>query len=325
MSERSYKTARKLPFIPPPAAVTLVEILNIYSDYKGLVMLSREQCKEIVEAGLLNFQDAATLDCRINQLTLHGGQVTLTLSEPQKRLLVCLFTGINCKRQIINIVWYEYHQRIGDNNYHQLVFQLRALLKQHQLSPKLVMTVPYYGLKINEPMLLALKPGNAGNSAPTEAAVPPAVAAATAPSALPGIATIAGVHPPVTAPVSAAVPAAAATPVAAEVAGVTSPAVAAEAADVTRQPIAAEAADVTPPPIAAEATGTAGTAITSSVASASPSAVASASFNAATVATPGPSTSGGQPRSQRHAGPSLIDRLKNTGRSCFGFCLLVLV
>lgn len=311
MSERSYKTARKLPFIPPPAAVTLVEILNIYSDYKGLVMLSREQCKEIVEAGLLNFQDAATLDCRINQLTLHGGQVTLTLSEPQKRLLVCLFTGINCKRQIINIVWYEYHQRIGDNNYHQLVFQLRALLKQHQLSPKLVMTVPYYGLKINEPMLLALQPVNAGNSAPTEAAMPPAVAAATAPSALPGIAMIAGVQPSVTAPVSAAVPAAAATPVAAEAAGVTRPSVAAEAANVPRQPIAAEA------------TETAGTAITSSVASSS--AVASASFNAATVATSGPSTSGGQPRSQRHAGPSLIDRLKNTGRSCFGFCLLVLV
>ena len=307
MSERSYKTARKLPFIPPPAAVTLVEILNIYSDYKGLVMLSREQCKEIVEAGLLNFQDAATLDCRINQLTLHGGQVTLTLSEPQKRLLVCLFTGINCKRQIINIVWYEYHQRIGDNNYHQLVFQLRALLKQHQLSPKLVMTVPYYGLKINEPMLLALQPVAGGNTAPAETLATTTATAPAAPSAQPNAAITADGQNPVTAPAVAATP------------------VAAEPADVTRPPVAAEVAGVTHRPLAAEGTDRSEMPTEASAALTAPSSSASATFNAATVATGTSAIAGGQPRSPRHASPSLIDRLKNTGRSCFGFCLLVLV
>lgn len=120
-------------------------------------MLTHEQCKEIVESGLLKFQDAATLDCRINQLTLHATGQTLALSEPQKRLLVCLFKNITCKRKIINIVWYEYHQRIGDNNYHQLVFQLRTLFKQHRLPAQLVLTVPYYGVRINEPLLLGLQ------------------------------------------------------------------------------------------------------------------------------------------------------------------------
>lgn len=120
-------------------------------------MLTHEQCKEIVESGLLKFQDAATLDCRINQLTLHATGQTLALSEPRKRLLVCLFKNITCKRKIINIVWYEYHQRIGDNNYHQLVFQLRTLFKQHRLPAQLVLTVPYYGVRINEPLLLGLQ------------------------------------------------------------------------------------------------------------------------------------------------------------------------
>ncbi|KQN54365.1 hypothetical protein [Erwinia sp. Leaf53] len=120
-------------------------------------MLTHEQCKEIVESGLLKFQDAATLDCRINQLTLHATGQTLALSEPQKRLLVCLFKNITCKRKIINIVWYEYHQRIGDNNYHQLVFQLRTLFKQHRLPAQLVLTVPYYGVRINEPLLPGLQ------------------------------------------------------------------------------------------------------------------------------------------------------------------------
>jgi DNA-binding winged helix-turn-helix (wHTH) protein len=131
-------------------------------------MLTREQCRKIIDADLLPCREAFTLDCRINRLTLHARGVTLTLTEPQKRLLVCLVKGINCKRQIINIVWYENHRRISDNNYHQLVFQLRALLKQHQLPAQLILTVPYYGLKLSEPLLSAMQP----SIAPTPTATP---------------------------------------------------------------------------------------------------------------------------------------------------------
>jgi DNA-binding winged helix-turn-helix (wHTH) protein len=119
-------------------------------------MLSSEQCAEIIDAGELPYLDAFTLDCQVNQLTLHACRRELPLSEAQKRLLVCLIKGINCKRKIINIVWHENHKRISDNNYHQLVFQLRALFKQHQLPGQLALTVPYYGLKLNEPLLKTL-------------------------------------------------------------------------------------------------------------------------------------------------------------------------
>jgi len=92
----------------------------------------------------------------MNTLTLRANGKALALNEAQKRLWVCLIKRINCKRKIINIVWYENHLRISDNNYHQLVFQLRASLKQHQLPAQLVLTVPYYGLKLNEPLLSQL-------------------------------------------------------------------------------------------------------------------------------------------------------------------------
>ncbi|QBC03368.1 winged helix-turn-helix domain-containing protein [Enterobacter cloacae] len=127
-------------------------------------MLSSEQCKETLDAGLLTYQDVLTLDCKSNTLTFPHQQKHLILNEMQKRLLVCLIKGLTCKQKIINIVWYENHRRINDNNYHQLVFQFRALLKQHQLPAKLIITVPYYGLKLNEPLLETFK-SNTGTPA----------------------------------------------------------------------------------------------------------------------------------------------------------------
>jgi DNA-binding winged helix-turn-helix (wHTH) protein len=131
-------------------------------------MLTHEQCREIIDADRLPFQDIFTLDCQMNTLTLEVNGQTLALNEAQKRLLVCLVKGINCKRRIINIVWYENHRRIGDNNYHQLIYQFRALLKQHKLPAQIVLTVPYYGLKLNTPLLRSLH----NQIAPTPAATP---------------------------------------------------------------------------------------------------------------------------------------------------------
>jgi DNA-binding winged helix-turn-helix (wHTH) protein len=93
----------------------------------------------------------------MNTLVIHNSGKAIILNEAQKRLLVCLIKNITCKRKIINIVWLENHRRIGDNNYHQLVFQLRALLKQHEIPPHLILTVPYYGIKLNEPLLYSIE------------------------------------------------------------------------------------------------------------------------------------------------------------------------
>ncbi|WP_145932196.1 winged helix-turn-helix domain-containing protein [Yersinia bercovieri] len=113
-------------------------------------MLMREECIQLLRDETLTYKDIFTLQCSVNKLLIHASQQTITLSEGQKRFLVALIKGINCKRKIISLVWYENHQRISDNNYHQLVFQLRALLLRYNLSGELIVTVPHYGVKLSE-------------------------------------------------------------------------------------------------------------------------------------------------------------------------------
>lgn len=113
-------------------------------------MLSAEECIVLLDCDVLSFEDGLILDCNINKLEAPALNMTIMLSESQKRLMVCLLKKINCKRKIINIVWYENHQRISDNNYHQLTFQLRAAFQKNNLPDNLLITVPYYGLKLNE-------------------------------------------------------------------------------------------------------------------------------------------------------------------------------
>ncbi|CNJ23594.1 hypothetical protein HB991_15250 [Yersinia mollaretii] len=116
-------------------------------------MLMREECIQLLSDETLTYNELFTLQCSVNKLVIHASQQTVTLSEGQKRLLVALLKGINCKREIISLVWYENHQRISDNNYHQLIFQLRALLQRNNVPGDLIVTVPHYGLKLNESLL----------------------------------------------------------------------------------------------------------------------------------------------------------------------------
>ncbi|MGE4802338.1 transcriptional regulator [Yersinia hibernica] len=116
-------------------------------------MLKIEEYIQLISDESLTYKDIFTLQCSANKLFIHDSQQTIALSEGQKRLLVALLKGINCKRQIISLVWYENHQRISDNNYHQIVFQLRALLQRYNISGELIVTVPHYGLKLNERLI----------------------------------------------------------------------------------------------------------------------------------------------------------------------------
>lgn len=119
-------------------------------------MLSVEECMEILDVDTLCFEESMTVDCNLNILSIAAYGITINLNEAQKRLLVCLIKKINAKREIINIVWYENHQRISDNNYHQLAFQLRALFQRNGLPANLLVTIPYYGLKLNESLWRSL-------------------------------------------------------------------------------------------------------------------------------------------------------------------------
>lgn len=113
-------------------------------------MLSVEECMELLDVDILCFEEFMLIDSNANTLDIPTMGISLALNESQKRLMVCLIKKINAKRDIINIVWYENHQRISDNNYHQLTFQLRALLQRSGLPANLLVTIPYYGLKLNE-------------------------------------------------------------------------------------------------------------------------------------------------------------------------------
>ena len=121
-------------------------------------MFCAEQCIQQSTSHVIPYLDRLTLHCNANKIYFHATKQTVSLSQAQKRLFYCLLTGINRKRQIINVVWYENHQRVTDNNYHQLLFQTRALLQRHDLPAQLIITLPNYGLLLNEEMLKTLGP-----------------------------------------------------------------------------------------------------------------------------------------------------------------------
>lgn len=93
------------------------------------------------------------LDCRMNVLKMYNSKKSIYLSESQKRLMICLINNIHCKRMIIKIVWHECHQRIRDNNYHQLVYQLRNTLSKNEVPGDLLITIPHRGLVLNKEAL----------------------------------------------------------------------------------------------------------------------------------------------------------------------------
>lgn len=93
------------------------------------------------------------IDCRMNILNMYASKKIIYLSESQKRLMICLINNIHCKRMIIKIVWHECHQRIRDNNYHQLVYQLRNTFSKNELPSDLLVTIPHRGLVLNKDAL----------------------------------------------------------------------------------------------------------------------------------------------------------------------------
>jgi len=126
---------------------------------------STEKCATLMALKKIDYEKIFTLDCQLNTLFFPTLSLRIALNETQKRLLLCLLNGINIKREIIALVWQENHQRINDNNYHQLVFQMRALFQRNGLPGELIITIPNYGLKLNEQLLHSLVECSAENEA----------------------------------------------------------------------------------------------------------------------------------------------------------------
>jgi len=145
---------------------TLICLLNLdeHDIYRTLNMMTLAPIKassdgtttnsaDIIGMQCATFKDILSVDGVMNTLTYHPANQVIPLNEAQKRLFYCMFFNINRKKSIIATVWHENHLRIGDNNYHQLIFQSRALLKRYGLSEKLLITVPCYGIRFNTKLM----------------------------------------------------------------------------------------------------------------------------------------------------------------------------
>lgn len=137
-------------------AATLHSRALLPMELKATTFLAQDAQKHINALRHLVFHDILTLDSARNTLTWWPENRTIMLNEAQKRFFSCLLLRITSKRQIIATVWKESYPGISDNNYHQLLFQSRALLKRHGLPEGLIVTLPYHGVRLNEEKLMAM-------------------------------------------------------------------------------------------------------------------------------------------------------------------------
>ncbi|HGM5491623.1 TPA: transcriptional regulator [Serratia fonticola] len=84
-----------------------------------------------------------------NTITFKKDKIAITLTELQGRLIFILLTGVTSKRDIIKMVWQDNHISITDNNYHQLIYQCRAMFTRHGIPSHVLKTIPRHGAKFN--------------------------------------------------------------------------------------------------------------------------------------------------------------------------------
>ncbi len=116
-------------------------------------MFTLVQCENIINIENIQFEDVLDVDCLNNKLIFPQLNKKISITESQKRLLICLLKNITSKKDIISVVWCESQLPVRSNNYHQMVFQLRALFQRNQLPAGILVTVPYYGLKLDKSLL----------------------------------------------------------------------------------------------------------------------------------------------------------------------------
>ncbi|MGL5385624.1 MAG: winged helix-turn-helix domain-containing protein [Serratia sp. (in: enterobacteria)] len=93
--------------------------------------------------------ESVYFDIDKNTITFKRDKVVITLTELQGRLIFILLTGVTSKRDIIRMVWQDNHVSITDNNYHQLIYQCRALFNRHGIPSHVLKTIPRHGAKFN--------------------------------------------------------------------------------------------------------------------------------------------------------------------------------
>ncbi|CAI1543875.1 TPA: winged helix-turn-helix domain-containing protein [Serratia fonticola] len=86
-------------------------------------------------------------------LTLNNSRKAVKLSKNQAKLLLCLINEIQEKQTIINYIWGMAHAETNASNYRQLVRRTRAILATTGFPEDTIVTIPNYGLCINNKLI----------------------------------------------------------------------------------------------------------------------------------------------------------------------------
>lgn len=92
----------------------------------------------------------ATMLLNGNTLKFKKANDKIKLSKNQSKLMACLMSEGNEKRNIINYIWGATDCKSRENSYSQLVFKTKKLFIKNGLPADLIMTIPNYGLCLNK-------------------------------------------------------------------------------------------------------------------------------------------------------------------------------
>ncbi|MDQ0430942.1 DNA-binding winged helix-turn-helix (wHTH) protein [Pantoea agglomerans] len=90
----------------------------------------------------------AVLDCR-KQIIIINNDIKIALTPVQFLFLSVLMDGITEKKAIIEKVWGQVGDSRYDNNYYQIIFQIRHLLKKNNLTVDFLQTIHCHGVRLN--------------------------------------------------------------------------------------------------------------------------------------------------------------------------------
>lgn len=91
---------------------------------------------------------SAVLDGRKQSIVINK-DIKIVLTPVQFLFLSVLMDGITEKKAIIEKVWGQASDSRYDNNYYQIIFQIRHLLKKNNLPVDFLQTIHCHGVRLN--------------------------------------------------------------------------------------------------------------------------------------------------------------------------------
>lgn len=91
---------------------------------------------------------SAVLDGSKQSIVINN-DITIAVTTVQFLFLSVLMDGVTEKKAIIEKVWGQANDSRYDNNYYQIIFQIRHLLKKNNLAVEFLQTIHCHGVRLN--------------------------------------------------------------------------------------------------------------------------------------------------------------------------------